>query len=798
MAHHHQGRYDQKHGTPGVMAMQPLAASATLALSVEEELGADVDEPPDEIGRGQSTPRGARGRTDFFRIAPAQVDRKRSLLSQALAPSPERPSPEPIQPASRTVRLDREVSNASSVGYISSASMADLTSDGGLTSPARTNTPSPPPPEANYVVAWDSLRKGLCRPSLNMRNHEEKVLPVQHAVMPAVTATVQPAPERKRCIKFACENKAPTKVEERNSKEHAPKPEESSTPDPPKRPCALRFACPFKSAESMTKYPTSRPVENARAQSTPIPMMNAAPPTSAAAQSLGAAKVQQENQADRATTRTVPQRTKSTDRVAERARVEASRFHEFASSLEEEDEWMTEDAPPGSRLTVDDTLKKEKTIRAIGEEAEEEAVQEEEEREQVGASDDESDDGEDAQESDNADEDDEDDDDDDDDAVISDDGAESDDEQGFASSDDDDADSQYSFWTMRRSTAATSVEHIGHADPQQHSTEPKPIAGSLVVDGTSPRTSEMKLPMRPQHHQLGINIRSDTPTLPDSTDFVCGTLDEDRPMEEAYASCMAERKRSTHQTIPQDIDPSFPTSDLEDEDEDGDLESDGEARDHSMTKRKLEESSDGSRRSREGRKMSLPKKARMPSPSKRFHSPPPLRRNKLPPRSPPPRRIVDMSPKRTRIPSPAGKRPMLFQNQDSSTNVSPKDHRCHHHQLPSLGRPTLMRIKSLPRAPNPFYQQHRDGEGRNTSPSGRKTRKGVHRRGAIDIVSGLEAKRYRRREKARLKYCQRAAAKCKERKPLPGEGAERMRELGLEMAGKCPGKVGRVQYMISI
>ncbi len=788
MAHHHHGRYDQKHGTHGVVTMQPLPTSANLALPVEEEPGADVDEPPDEIGRGQSTPRGSRRLADFSRMAPAQMDRKPSLLSQALAPSPEARSPEPTQSTSRTVRLHRETSNASSGGYISAASTADLTSDGGLTSPARTNTPSPPPPEANYVVAWNSLRKGLCRPRLNMRDSREDLVPVptsQQEVVSAAPAMAQPAPERKRCIKFACENKAPTKVETASKKDDAPLAKEATTQDPPKRPCALRFACPFKSADSTTKS-MSRPVGNARAQSTPIPTTNVHQPASTV-QPTGLAESQKDSPAESNLPRKVPQRTRSIDRAAERARVEASRFHEFASSLEEEDEWMTEDALQGNRLTVDDTLKREKTIRAIGEEAEEEANQEDEAREQDAASDDESDDGEDAQESDNLDDDEEE-------EVVSDDGAESDDEQGFASSDDDDADSQYSFWTLRRSTAATSMEHVGHADQQNHQVEAKPIAGSLI-EGISPRATGVPLPTRPKHHPLGINIRSDTPTLPDSTDFVCGTLDEDRPMEEAYVSCMAERKRSSHQTIPQDIDPSFPTSDLEDEDG----ESDGEVENHSLTKRKLDESSDGSRRSREGRKMFQQKKARIPSPMKRLHSPPPLRRSKLA-RSPPLRRISDMSPKRPRLPSPAGKRPVLILNHDSSTNVSPKDRSCHHH-LPPASRPTLMRIKSLPRAPNPFYQQcaniHRDGEGRNTSPSGRKTRKGVHRRGAIDIVSGLEAKRQRRREKAWLKYCQRAA-KCKERKPMPGEGAERMRELGLEMAGKCRGQAGRVQYMLSI
>lgn len=60
-----------------------------------------------------------------------------------------------------------------------------------------------------------------------------------------------------------------------------------------------------------------------------------------------------------------------------------------------------------------------------------------------------------------------------------------------------------------------------------------------------------------------------------------------------------------------------------------------------------------------------------------------------------------------------------------------------------------------------------------------------HVRGAIDIITGLEQKRQRRREKFKEKHCNRAR-KAPERKPQPGKGAERMREIGLLMAGLKP------------
>jgi len=59
-----------------------------------------------------------------------------------------------------------------------------------------------------------------------------------------------------------------------------------------------------------------------------------------------------------------------------------------------------------------------------------------------------------------------------------------------------------------------------------------------------------------------------------------------------------------------------------------------------------------------------------------------------------------------------------------------------------------------------------------------------HVRGAIDIVKGLEQKRQRRKEKFYQKQCNRKSKGHSERKPQPGKGAERMRELGLLMAGK--------------
>lgn len=93
------------------------------------------------------------------------------------------------------------------------------------------------------------------------------------------------------------------------------------------------------------------------------------------------------------------------------------------------------------------------------------------------------------------------------------------------------------------------------------------------------------------------------------------------------------------------------------------------------------------------------------------------------------------------------------------------------------GRPGLTDTKSLPRRGFFNYKQARAYKASEDDD--------VHVRGAIDIVKGLEKKRLRRKEKFDRNYCKRARqGKIPERKAVPGRGAERMKELGLLMAGK--------------
>ncbi|KAF1731677.1 uncharacterized protein CRV24_007865 [Beauveria bassiana] len=256
-----------------------------------------------------------------------------------------------------------------------------------------------------------------------------------------------------------------------------------------------------------------------------------------------------------------------------------------------------------------------------------------------------------------------------------------------------------------------------------------------------------------------IHLDHDAHDLPDSTDFVCGTLDEDRPIEEAYLTCLAARRNEKLRIIPQDIDPSFPTSDPEHDDDDDDRRNGSEEDSWMPAKMDGIHDEDRSRRRR---------KSEQASPRK-YHSPPPKRRlspaPKIRARSPKP--LFDRrSPRRLRSPAPrALTTPLQSPHQDEPA------------QFRLAGRPDVTHTKSLPRPTALFRMKAQRAPKRQDDE--------IHVRGAVDIVKGLEKKRQRRKDKFNQKYCNKARrGQIPERKTQPGQGAERMKELGLLMAGK--------------
>lgn len=717
--------------TISIMATLPSTSQAPEWAIQGSDLVEDLDEPP-ELRLYMPTPKPL----PFQRapVRPQQV--ASSLLTQAILGQSDEEDGHIFHPSKTYSQRRRSmVSNASI------ASTADLTSDTGLTSPSRTNTPSPPLPDLSSLRlrhgATDQ-RPGFLASFFGVRKVEE---PVQEA------PRAQEAP-RKRCIQFACAAKPQAQPQAVPvAAPSAASPPTLKTPlaqEPPKR--CIKFACTARPSSAQKTSPKPyEPSTPKRSMTLPVPISPRIVP--AQQESVKASLVR-------------PRflRASSTELIRD-----ASQFHEFASGMAREDDWIRQEDPTQTKLTISDTLVKENLFRRLGAEAEEEAEQEErEEDEAETAMDDEDDEDDDEDEDDEDDEldvldmedEDEEDDEDDDEADDDSDGYHTDEETGFADSDEeDDEDENMVLWTPGR--APSVPRQVTPRLARRLSLTEQ--SDSSIGTKRSPRRSVKARPIGPQ---------VEAPDLPDSTDFVCGTLDEDRPVEDAYLSCLAARRNEKLRIIPQDIDPSFPASDLDEEDDEDVYVAAADSDEHPWIHGAMEDLDMETDRARRRRKNANP------SP-RRFRSPPPKRRGSPAPkpRARSPKPLFDrQSPRRARSPAPkavAIATPIQTPRQGAHTKF----------QL--AGRPGLTQTKSLPRPAAIFRHQKQ--------PKGSKTSSDTdgHIRSAIDIVKGLEKKRLRRKEKFFQKYCDRARrGQIPERKPLPGLGAERMRELGLLMAGK--------------
>ncbi|KAI5864616.1 hypothetical protein GGS23DRAFT_456298 [Durotheca rogersii] len=732
---------------------------AHMQHAPEEEAAAEADEPPDD-----QRPR--RAATPFKRSAVRKVqDHSESLLTKALHHSEE----EPIHLNFDFSSKRRPLNSSASL-----ASTADLTSDTGFTSPARTVTPSPPPPviSLNSDIFFNSKQK-IALPHLHttapVATSRDPIVNKEGLKDPAVEALT-----RKRCISFACGPKADAKKPASPPQIIEPKP---AADERPQRKSCIKWAGPTNPASRMSKLDGQQSVispalgaPKARSDS-PAAVRKLRSPSTGRGRALRSSTPRPSSRSP------IPVRpSKYLTANTNDLNCESSRFHEFASDEPQEEDWIRLNLPPaGRRLTINDTLQKENEIRRLGKEAEEEELEEEEEYEGGEEEEEEEDLGEDdeedevghakylPEEKDDEDEYNYDFDDDQsgyrsgDDAS---DGYNTDNENGFADSDDDDDGGNLELWTPSRVPAA-------RFPGETHMYRRPSLSGNRSDSSCS------DVPNNRSTRPRRIHMRPGTPELPDSTDFVCGTLDEDRALEDAYISCIAARRREKLHPIPQDIDPSFPTSEPEDEDVEPRNpvhESDGHR----------SETDHGSERCR---------RIDLTSP-KRYHSPPPKRHHASPKaRGRSPKRLFDRhSPRRLMSPPPG---PMMPSPPSSLFHdVSRREH-----DFQSLAfRPGLTHTKSLPRAPAVF-PQHLKAHRR----PGKSTTTNGHVRGAIDIVKGLEQKRQRRREKFKEKYLQKHCNKARkgqipEKKPQPGQGAERMREIGLLMAGK----LGPDQFVLSI
>ncbi|CRG90361.1 hypothetical protein PISL3812_07405 [Talaromyces islandicus] len=689
MARHQHTDYRKTPGLYNLLKMVFTSDQPTLSASQDVEVVDEGDEPPDHYSSPHQSSRHSAATDQAYVKSPrTMLEKKESLLTRALR------SPD-LAPADRERKTSYPLSNAS--GH----STAELTSDGDLTSPAYSNTSSPPHLQTISLV-----------PAL-----EPKIVsPPSDPSESKLEADLG----RKRCISFACARRVeqPKETEKKTDNKN-------DNAEPPKRKSALTFACPSRHTETNKTCNSLR-----KASPAPRPRGSPAPSSRHRLPSQDTTPSKKE---------AVSQKPGSIhpSGLGDFRPSEETRFHEFASSVDEMDEWMAGPTEHKEKITLNDCLKKENAIRKLGEEAEAEAMEEEQE-----------DDG------------------DDDAATVhdfsSDDGNESDNEAGFADSDDEsDDDSQYEFWAPSTTTAATSADNMDLVRLNTAERRDSNISfDSLKQDGHTARrpstSTQAKTSRRP------INIpRPNTPDLPDSTDFVCGTLDEDRPLEAAYISCMEERRRKKHIVIPQDIDPSFPTTDPEDNEDD--------------LEENIEEEMDAAARIEEellrGRRKGPSRTSPRISP-RRLHSPAP-------------RNLGQVSPKRMKSPAPK-LRPGVTRNLSALKIPAPVTGV---NITGPVAQPHSSRTKSLPRTPNPFFtrmeksRQLQPPKTRPVSPERAPSRgRELHTRGPVDIIQGLERKRQKRKEKFWRQHCRKAAKEQTERRTKHGKGAERMKELGLEVA----------------
>ncbi|KAJ5362952.1 Protein of unknown function DUF2457 [Penicillium brevicompactum] len=236
-----------------------LSPNASIKAAHEEaDLAEDVDEPPDHLSHATPT------NSDQICLTRPGVDRKESLLTRALKSSPEM-SPTDQHTSFHDSYMYRSYPHSN----ISGLSTAELTSDGGLTSPSLSNTPSPPLPSMMSKAAL--VGKKDVTPKLKVVETGEN--------------TVEANLGRKRCISFACGRKTDDKqplspVSPSGSQTLPPKAPASKTEteEPPIQPLqrktTLTFVCPGReSTPQRERSPARKTSFRSRCRGSPAPAL---------------------------------------------------------------------------------------------------------------------------------------------------------------------------------------------------------------------------------------------------------------------------------------------------------------------------------------------------------------------------------------------------------------------------------------------------------------------------------------------------------------------------------------------
>ncbi|KAK7204545.1 hypothetical protein BZA70DRAFT_281098 [Myxozyma melibiosi] len=242
--------------------------------------------------------------------------------------------------------------------------------------------------------------------------------------------------------------------------------------------------------------------------------------------------------------------------------------------------------------------------------------------------------------------------------------------------------------------------------------------------------------------------------IPDSSDFVCGTFDEDRPIEVAYFSALDERHREAHELCPQDIDPSFP-EEMDENDDDDDDDDDDEDAAETAGKTKPNAGATAAYAAVAAAAAAAAASRRAMTTSNTESDAPGERR-------------------RCRSPPPASRRSMQVRHHRWETKEAVAGGKAASFQHP---RGHAMKAAAA-RAKN-------SNTGNNSNSQKKKVR------GAIDIVKGLERKNNRRRDSRKHHHHHH-----RHHDVAPGEGVEKMRQLGLIAVKK--GENPYAEWMLSV
>ncbi|KAK4994489.1 hypothetical protein LTR66_005483, partial [Elasticomyces elasticus] len=434
---------------------QPTSSEHTESTS--DDPLAEADEPPDDRKDVRSIPLSVEHNlwstpTGFTKSLPPLFGRRESLLTRQIHAN--EPDSHPDEEELRRHLPVRGPSTVSSWSRSSVASTAELTSDDGVTSPGtRASTPSPPLPPTISHMPLPIMGKTLDGITEITGHVEDTIAGAKDMTEKKVEADLG----RRRCITFACGKSEPQELAKERKME-------VTRPEPAKRTCSLRFVCPTRAA---SKEKAANVIPRTARHPSPPPSQKAMAVVEPETKVHRGSDSTVKNESPRSTRKATPsghRRKYSED--SDFGHTEAVRFHEFASSEEEVEEWVQEATCHRSRLTINDTLKKEIAIRKLGEEVEEEALDDEAELDMEAGN--HGDDG-DVDEEEDLDEDDEAEDDEkasNDEATeedVSDAGFQTDDEEGFAVSDDEsESDSDNEWWHPGKSTAATSTDQLEH------------------------------------------------------------------------------------------------------------------------------------------------------------------------------------------------------------------------------------------------------------------------------------------------------------------------------------------------